>query len=555
MRSDLMKKGLEKAPHRSLFKAMGLTEEEIRRPMVGIANSANELIPGHIHLDRIVEAVKAGIRIAGGTPLEFSTIGVCDGIAMNHEGMKYSLNSRELIADTIEVMATAHPFDALVLVPNCDKIVPGMLMAAMRLDIPAIVISGGPMMAGKFGEKEVDLISVFEAVGRVARGEWTQAQLNELEDCACPGCGSCAGMFTANSMNCLSEAIGMALPGNGTIPAVHAARIRLAKMAGMKIMELFKKDVKPRDIATLAAFKNAMAVDMALGCSTNTVLHLPAIAHEAKINLNLNLFNKISDQTPHLCFLSPAGPHHVQDLDAAGGVPAVISELTQLGAIDQKVKTATGKTLRENLKGVKVKDYKVIRPIDNPYHKEGGIAILRGNLAPGGAVVKQSAVAPEMMVNEGKAIVFESEEEAMAAILSGKVKAGHIVVVRYEGPKGGPGMREMLSPTSAIVGMGLDKDVALITDGRFSGGSRGAAIGHVSPEAAEGGPIALVRNGDRVRIDIPKKRLTLLVSEEELKRRRKSWKPRKPKITSGYAARYAQLVTSAGTGAVFKDRL
>jgi dihydroxy-acid dehydratase len=555
MRSDLMKKGLEKAPHRSLFKAMGLTEEEIRRPMVGIANSANELIPGHIHLDRIVEAVKAGIRIAGGTPLEFSTIGVCDGIAMNHEGMKYSLNSRELIADTIEVMATAHPFDALVLVPNCDKIVPGMLMAAMRLNIPSIVISGGPMLTGRFGEKEVDLISVFEAVGRVARGEWTNDQLNELEDCACPGCGSCAGMFTANSMNCLSEAIGMALPGNGTIPAVHAARIRLAKMAGMKIMELFKKDVKPRDIATLAAFKNAMAADMALGCSTNTVLHLPAIAHEAKINLNLNLFNKISDQTPHLCFLSPAGPHHVQDLDAAGGVPAVISELTQLGAIDQKVKTATGKTLRENLKGVKVKDYKVIRPIDNPYHKEGGIAILRGNLAPGGAVVKQSAVAPEMMVNEGKAIVFESEEEAMAAILGGKVKAGHIVVVRYEGPKGGPGMREMLSPTSAIVGMGLDKDVALITDGRFSGGSRGAAIGHVSPEAAEGGPIALVRNGDRVRIDIPKKRLTLLVSEEELKRRKKSWKPRKPKITSGYAARYAQLVTSAGTGAVFKDRL
>jgi dihydroxy-acid dehydratase len=555
MRSDLMKKGLEKAPHRSLFKAMGLTEEEIRRPMVGIANSANELIPGHIHLDRIVEAVKAGIRIAGGTPLEFSTIGVCDGIAMNHEGMKYSLNSRELIADTIEVMATAHPFDALVLVPNCDKIVPGMLMAAMRLDIPAIVVSGGPMMAGKFGEKEVDLISVFEAVGRVARGEWTNEQLNELEECACPGCGSCAGMFTANSMNCLSEAIGMALPGNGTIPAVHAARIRLAKTAGMKVMELFKKDIKPRDIATPAAFKNAMAVDMALGCSTNTVLHLPAIAHEAKIELNLNLFNKVSDQTPHLCFLSPAGPHHLQDLDAAGGVPAVISELTKLGVIDKKVKTATGRTLGENLRGVTVKDNKVIRPIDNPYHQEGGIGILRGNLAPGGAVVKQSAVAPEMMVNEGKAIVFESEEDAMAAILSGKVKAGHIVVVRYEGPKGGPGMREMLSPTSAIVGMGLDKDVALITDGRFSGGSRGAAIGHVSPEAAEGGPIALVRNGDRIRIDIPKKKLTLLVSEEELKRRRNFWKPRKPKITSGYAARYAQLVTSAGTGAVFKDRL
>jgi dihydroxy-acid dehydratase len=417
------------------------------------------------------------------------------------------------------------------------------------------VVSGGPMMAGKFGEKEVDLISVFEAVGRVARGEWTNEQLNELEECACPGCGSCAGMFTANSMNCLSEAIGMALPGNGTIPAVHAARIRLAKTAGMKVMELFKKDIKPRDIATPAAFKNAMAVDMALGCSTNTVLHLPAIAHEAKIELNLNLFNKVSDQTPHLCFLSPAGPHHLQDLDAAGGVPAVISELTKLGVIDKKVKTATGRTLGENLRGVTVKDNKVIRPIDNPYHQEGGIGILRGNLAPGGAVVKQSAVAPEMMVNEGKAIVFESEEDAMAAILSGKVKAGHIVVVRYEGPKGGPGMREMLSPTSAIVGMGLDKDVALITDGRFSGGSRGAAIGHVSPEAAEGGPIALVRNGDRIRIDIPKKKLTLLVSEEEMKRRRNSWKPRKPKITSGYAARYAQLVTSAGTGAVFKDRL
>jgi dihydroxy-acid dehydratase len=553
MRSDLMKKGLEKAPHRSLFKAMGLTDEEIRRPMVGIANSANELIPGHIHLDKIVEAVKAGVRLAGGTPLEFSTIGVCDGIAMNHEGMKYSLNSRELIADTIEVMAMAHPFDALVLVPNCDKIVPGMLMAALRVNIPSIVISGGPMMAGRFGEKEVDLISVFEGVGRVARGEWTKARLDELEDCACPGCGSCAGMFTANSMNCMSEAVGLALPGNGTIPAVHAARIRLAKTAGMKVMELWKKKIKPRDIATLAAFKNAMAADMALGCSTNTVLHLPAIAHEAGINLNLDLFNKISDQTPHLCFLSPAGPHHLQDLDSAGGVQAVLVELSKLGVIDKKVMTATGKTLGENLRGVKVEDSKVIRPLSNPYHKEGGLAILRGNLAPGGAVVKQSAVAPEMMVNEGKAIVFESEEEAMGAILAGKVKAGHIVVVRYEGPKGGPGMREMLSPTSVIVGMGLDKDVALITDGRFSGGSRGAAIGHVSPEAAEGGPIALVRNGDRIRIDIPKKKLTLLVSEEELRRRKKAWKPRKPKITSGYAARYAQMVTSAGTGAVFKD--
>jgi dihydroxy-acid dehydratase len=553
MRSDLMKKGLEKAPHRSLFKAMGLTDEEIRRPMVGIANSANEIIPGHIHLDKIAAAAKAGVRLAGGTPIEFSTIGVCDGIAMNHEGMKYSLSSRELIADSIEIMAIAHPFDALLLIPNCDKIVPGMLMAAMRLNIPAIVISGGPMLAGKFGEKEVDLIGVFEGVGRVARGEWTEAQLQELEECACPGCGSCAGMFTANSMNCLSEALGLALPGNGTIPAVMAARIRLAKKAGMKVMELWQKNIRPRDIATLAAFKNAMAVDMALGCSTNTVLHLPAIAHEAKIKLDLDLFNKVSNHTPHLCFLSPAGPHHVQDLDAAGGVPAVMTELSKLGVIDKRVLTATGKNLGQNLKGVQVKDYGVIRPIHDPYHKEGGIAILRGNLAPGGAVVKQSAVAPEMMVNEGRAIVFESEEETMEAILKGKVKPGHIVVVRYEGPKGGPGMREMLSPTSAIVGMGLDKDVALITDGRFSGGSRGAAIGHVSPEAAEGGLIGLVKNGDRILIDIPKKKLTLRVDVEEIKRRRKKWKVPEPKIKSGYAARYAQMVTSAGTGAVFKD--
>jgi len=553
MRSDLMKKGLEKAPHRSLFKAMGFTDEEIRRPMVGIANSANEIIPGHIHLDKIVEAVKAGVRMAGGTPVEFCTIGVCDGIAMNHEGMKYSLASRELIADSVEVMATAHPFDALVLVPNCDKIVPGMLMAAMRLNLPSLVISGGPMLAGKFEEKAVDLIGVFEGVGRVARGEWTEAQLKDLEECACPGCGSCAGMFTANSMNCLSEALGLALPGNGTIPAVMAARIRLAKMAGTKIMELWKKNIRAQDIATLNAFQNAMAVDMALGCSTNTVLHLPAIAHEAKIDLNLDLFNTISDKTPHLCFLSPAGPYHLQDLDAAGGVPAVMVELAKLGGIDKTVMTATGKNLGRNLKGVKVKDYGVIRSIHDPYHKEGGLAILRGNLAPGGAVVKQSAVAPEMMVNEGTAIVFESEEETMEAILKGKVKPGHIVVVRYEGPKGGPGMREMLSPTSAIVGMGLDKDVALITDGRFSGGSRGAAIGHVSPEAAEGGLIALVKNGDRISINIPKKKLILLVSEEEIKKRKKNWKPPKPKIKFGYAARYAQMVTSAGTGAVFKD--
>ncbi len=553
MRSDLMKKGLEKAPHRSLFKAMGYTDEEIRRPMVGIANSANEIIPGHIHLDKIVEAVKSGIRLAGGTPIEFCTIGVCDGIAMNHEGMKYSLASRELIADSIEVMATAHPFDALVLVPNCDKIVPGMLMAAMRLNLPSIVISGGPMLAGRFEEKDVDLIGVFEGVGRVARGEWTEAKLKEIEECACPGCGSCAGMFTANSMNCLSEALGLALPGNGTIPAVMAARIRLAKMAGMKIMELWKRNIRARDIATLKAFKNAMAVDMALGCSTNTVLHIPAIAHEARIDLNLDLFNSMSDKTPHLCFLSPAGPHHLQDLDAAGGVPAVMVELAKGGEIEKAVMTATGKTLGQNLKGVRVKNYGVIRPIHDPYHQEGGLAILRGNLAPGGAVVKQSAVAPEMMVNEGTAIVFESEEETMEAILKGKVKPGHVVVVRYEGPKGGPGMQEMLSPTSAIVGMGLDKEVALVTDGRFSGGSRGAAIGHVSPEAAEGGLIAFVNNGDRIAIDIPKKKLTLLVSQEEIRKRKKNWKPPKPKIKSGYAARYAQMVTSAGTGAVLKE--
>lgn len=554
MRSDLMKKGLEKAPHRSLFKALGLTDEELRRPLVGIANSANEIIPGHIHLDKIVEAVKAGVRMAGGTPIEFSTIGVCDGIAMNHEGMKYSLASRELIADSIEVMAIAHPFDALVLVPNCDKIVPGMLMAAMRLNIPALVISGGPMLAGKYAGRAVDLISVFEGVGRVARGEWTEKQLKELEECACPGCGSCAGMFTANSMNCLSEALGMALPGNGTIPAVSAARMRLAKLTGLKVMDLLRKNLRPRTIASINAFKNAMAVDMALGCSTNTVLHLPAIAHEAGFELNLDLFNTISDQTPHLCFLSPAGPHHLEDLDAAGGVPAVVWELTKLGIIDTQVMTATGQKLAQNLRGVKIKDNTVIRSVKDPYHKEGGLAILRGNLAPKGAVVKQSAVAPEMMVNEGTAIVFDSEEEAMEGILKGQVRPGHVVVVRYEGPKGGPGMREMLSPTSAIAGMGLDKEVALITDGRFSGGSRGAAIGHVSPEAAEGGLIALVKNGDKILIDIPKKKLTLLVNKEEINRRRQTWRPPEPKIKTGYAARYAQMVTSAGTGAILKDK-
>jgi dihydroxy-acid dehydratase len=553
MRSDLMKKGLERAPHRSLFKAMGYTDEEIARPMIGVVNSANEIIPGHIHLDIIAGDVKAGIRMAGGTPVEFPVIGVCDGIAMGHTGMKYSLASRELIADSIEVMATAHPFDALVMVTNCDKIVPGMLMAALRLNIPTIFISGGPMLAGILDGKTVDLISVFEGVGKVKSRRMEEKELNALEDYACPGCGSCAGMFTANSMNCVTEALGLGLPGNGAIPAVHAARRRLAKQAGMKIMDLLKKDTRPRDIATLKAFKNAIAVDMALGCSTNTVLHIPAIAHEAGIKLELDLFNEISKKTPNLCKLSPAGHHRLEDLDRAGGVQAVMKEISQLGVIDLKSRTVTGKTVGDNLKGSAVLNREVIRPLNNPYSKEGGIAILRGNLAPDGAVVKQSAVAQEMLVNEGKARVFDSEDDAIVAILGGKIKAGNIVVIRYEGPKGGPGMREMLAPTSAIAGMGLDTTVSLLTDGRFSGGTRGAAIGHISPEAAEGGPIALVKEGDTIVIDIPKKTITLNVSPDELKKRLKAFKPRQPAIKSGYLARYARLVTSASTGAIFRD--
>ena len=555
MRSDLMKKGLEKAPHRSLFKAMGYTDEEIAHPIIGVANSQSEIIPGHIHLRDIAESVKAGIRLAGGTPVEFSTIGVCDGIAMNHQGMKYSLASRELIADSIEIMACAHPFDALVLIPNCDKIVPGMLMAALRLNIPAIVISGGPMLTGKRQGQDIDLITVFEGVGAVKAGKMTENELKELEDMACPGCGSCAGMFTANSMNCLTEALGLGLPGNGTIPAVYAARRRLAKLAGKKIMELLEKNIRPRDIANISAFRNAVAVDMALGCSTNTVLHVPALAHEAKLNLELDVFNEMSNKTPHLCNLSPAGPHRLQDLNEAGGVPAVMTELAKLGLIDQDVITVTGKNLRENLKSVEVIDKNVIRPIDNPYHKEGGIAILKGNLAPDGAVVKQSAVAPEMLKSQGKAKVFDSEEEAVESILGKRIKPGDVVVIRYEGPKGGPGMREMLTPTSAIAGMGLDKDVALITDGRFSGGTRGAAIGHISPEAAEGGLIAFVENGDVIEIDIPNKRLTLKVSNGEIERRKRGWKPPEPKIKEGYVYRYSKLVTSASTGAVFKDKI
>jgi dihydroxy-acid dehydratase len=553
MRSDLMKKGLERAPHRSLFKAMGYTDEEIARPLIGVVNSANEIIPGHIHLDLITQDVKAGIRMAGGTPVEFPVIGVCDGIAMGHTGMKYSLASRELIADSIEIMAMAHPFDALVFVPNCDKIIPGMLMAALRLNIPSIFISGGPMLAGKMEGKAVDLISVFEGVGAVKAKKMTDASLKQLEDCACPGCGSCSGMYTANSMNCVTEALGLGLPGNGTIPAVQAARHRLAKHAGMKIMELLKKNVKPRDIATLAAFKNAIAVDMALGCSTNTVLHIPAIAHEAGIKLDLNLFNKISEKTPNICKLSPAGHHHIEDLDTAGGIQAVMKAISTLGVIDNKALTVTGKNVETNLKSACVLNDDVIRPLNNPYSLQGGIAILRGNLAPDGAVVKQSAVSPGMQVNEGKARVFNCEDDAIKAILRGKIKSGDIVVIRYEGPKGGPGMREMLSPTSAIVGMGLDKTVALLTDGRFSGGTQGAAIGHISPEAAEGGPIALVKEGDIIAINIPEKTLMLKVSEKKLEKRKKALKPKQPAITSGYLARYAKLVTSASTGAIFKD--
>ncbi|MEW6659998.1 MAG: dihydroxy-acid dehydratase [Thermodesulfobacteriota bacterium] len=550
MRSNLMKQGLEKYPHRSLFKAMGLTDREIDQPIIGVANSFNEFIPGHIHLDKITQAAKAGVRLAGGTPLEFGVIGVCDGLAMHHQGMKYSLPSREIIADSVEIMATAHPVDGLVLVANCDKIIPGMLMAALRLNIPAILISGGPMLAGRFQGKDVDLITVFEGVGAVKAGKICEDDLKALAECACPGCGSCAGMFTANSMNCLSEALGMALPGNGTIPAVAAARFRLAKEAGIKLMDMVTRQILPRQIATLAAFKNAMAVDMALGCSTNTVLHVPAIAREAGIDLSLDLFNEISIRTPHLCSMSPGGPHHLEDLDRAGGVPGVMKTLLAAGLLDGSPLSATGATVAENLAPVQVFDENVIRPLSQAYHAQGGIAILRGNLAPDGGVVKQSAVAPEMLVNEGTARVFDGEEVATQAILEGRIKPGDIVVIRYEGPRGGPGMREMLTPTSAIAGMDLDKEVALLTDGRFSGGTRGAAIGHISPEAAEGGPIALVQEGDRIKIDIPGKTLTLLVDAAELAKRKASWQPPEPKIKHGVAARYSRIVSSGSKGAV-----
>jgi len=552
MRSDQMKRGVERAPHRSLLKALGYTDEEINRPIIGIANSYNEVIPGHNHLNKIAEAVKTGIRVAGGTPMEFNTIGVCDGIAMGHKGMKYSLISRELIADSVEIMGTAYPFDGLVTICNCDKIVPGMMMAMLRLNIPAIMISGGPMLAGCGTDKPVDLISVFEAVGARSQNKITDEELKLLEDTACPGSGSCSGMFTANSMNCLSEALGLSLPGNGTIPAVSARRVRLAKMAGSKIMELVAKDIKPRDIATKKAFLNAMAVEMALGSSTNTVLHLPAIANEAGINIDLNLFNEMSAKTPNLCRISPAGSQHMEDLDRAGGIPAVMAELNKKKLIDLNLLTVTGLTVKENIHNAKNFDPEVIHPIDSPYTPDGGLSILYGSLAPNGAVIKKSAVDTTMLTHEGPARVFDSEEDAMKAIMGGKIKKGDVVVIRYEGPKGGPGMREMLGPTSAIAGEGLDKEVALITDGRFSGGTRGAAIGHISPEAQEGGVIAIVQEGDKIRIDIPNKKLDLLVDKGEIEKRLKNWKQPDFKIKEGCLYRYAKQVTSASTGAIFR---
>ena len=552
MISHQVTKGLERAPHRSLLYALGYTPEELKRPLVGIANSQNEIVPGHLHLDRIAEAVKAGVRMAGGTPIEFHTIAICDGIAMGHQGMKYPLASRELIADSVEAMAVAHQFDGLVLIPSCDKSVPGMLMAAARLNLPAVVVSGGPMLAGRYGGEDADLNTVFEAVGQFAVGKIGEAELTAIEQAACPGCGSCAGMFTANTMNCLSEALGIALPGNGTIPAVHADRIRLAKRAGIRVMALIETNLRPRDILTREAFENAIRLDMAVGGSTNTVLHLPAIAHEAEVELPLTLFDEINASTPYLAKLSPAGPLHIQDLHEAGGVSAMLKELSKRDLLHLDRPTVTGRTLGQNIADAQILRPDVIHPIDDPIAPTGGIAILWGNLAPEGAVVKAAAVAPEMRAHEGPARVFAGEEEAVQVILGGKIHPGDVVVIRYEGPKGGPGMREMLIPTSAIAGMGLDDKVALLTDGRFSGASRGAAIGHISPEAMEGGPIGLVEEGDRIRVDIPGHQLALLVSEEELARRRARWQPIPPRVTRGYLARYAALVTSASMGAVLK---
>ena len=552
MRSDVVKKGPQKAPHRSLLKATGLTDVEINKPLIGVVTSQNDIIAGHINLDKIVESVKKGVLIAGGTPIVFPTIGVCDGIAMGHEGMKYSLATRELIADTIECMVKAHAFDALVLIPNCDKIVPGMMMAALRLNIPSIIISGGPMLAGKFKGKEISLSTMFEAVGAFENGTLLEGDLCDMENKACPTCGSCSGMFTANSMNCLAEVLGLGLPGNGTVPAVYSERLRLAKYAGMKIMDLLEKDIKPRDIVNEKSIRNALTVDMALGCSTNSVLHLTAIANEAKVEMNLETINEVSSKTPNLCKLAPASDTHIEELYWAGGIQAVMKELSKKDLLSLDCITATSKTHRENLEGVEVLDYNVIRNIDTPFSETGGIQILIGNLAEDGAVVKKSAVLKEMLTHKGPARVFDSEEDAIDAILSKKIVKGDVVVIRYEGPKGGPGMREMLSPTSAIAGMGLDKYVALITDGRFSGATKGAAIGHISPEAAEGGTIALVEEGDIISIDIPNKKLELLVDNDVLEERRKNLKPLEPKVKEGYLSRYAKLVSSASTGAILK---
>ena len=552
MRSDNVTKGMQQAPHRSLFNALGYTKEELDRPLVGIVSSYNEIVPGHMNLDKIVDAVKMGVAMAGGTPIVFPAIAVCDGIAMGHTGMKYSLVTRDLIADSTECMAMAHQFDALVMVPNCDKNVPGLLMAAARLNIPTVFVSGGPMLAGHIHGKKRSLSSMFEAVGSYAAGTMTEEEVREYEEKVCPTCGSCSGMYTANSMNCLTEAIGMGLPGNGTIPAVYSERIKLAKHAGMAVMELLNKDIRPRDIMTKAAFMNALTMDMALGCSTNSMLHLPAIAHEAGVDIDLDIANALSEKTPNLCHLAPAGPTYMEDLNEAGGVSAVMTELNKIGLLDTSCITVTGKTIAENIQGVVNKNPEVIRPVENPYSKTGGIAVLKGNLAPDSAVVKRSAVVPEMMVHEGPARVFDCEEDAIAAIKVGKIVEGDVVVIRYEGPKGGPGMREMLNPTSAIAGMGLGSSVALITDGRFSGASRGASIGHVSPEAAVGGPIAFVEEGDIIKINIPENTLNVDISDEEMAARKAKWQPREPKITTGYLARYASMVTSGNTGAILK---
>ena len=551
-RSDNVTKGMQQAPHRSLFNALGMTTEELDRPLVGIVSSYNEIVPGHMNIDKIANAVKMGVAMAGGTPIMFPAIAVCDGIAMGHTGMKYSLVTRDLIADSTECMAMAHQFDALVMIPNCDKNVPGLLMAAARLNIPTVFVSGGPMLAGRVKGCKTSLSSMFEAVGSYAAGTMTEEDVLEFEEKVCPTCGSCSGMYTANSMNCLTEALGMALQGNGTIPAVYSERLKLAKHAGMKVMELLEKNIRPRDIMTEAAFRNALTVDMALGCSTNSMLHLPAIAHEAGVELNLDIANEISSRTPNLCHLAPAGHTYIEELNEAGGVYAVMNELNKKGLLNTDLMTVTGKTVGENIKNVVNKDTNVIRPIDNPYSEVGGIAVLRGNLAPDSCVVKRSAVVPEMLKHEGPARVFDCEEDAIAAIKGGKIVEGDVVVIRYEGPKGGPGMREMLNPTSAIAGMGLGSSVALITDGRFSGASRGASIGHVSPEAAVGGPIALVEEGDIIKIDINANKITLDVSDEVLADRKAKWQPREPKVTTGYLARYASLVTSANTGAILK---